>query len=283
MSVMKLIAIGDNVMDCYMDEGICFPGGNAVNVAVNCKKNGAEQVYYLGVFGDDEKADYIKKCLEEEGVTFGRSRKVYAHTASPRVYLKDGDRVFAPGPRDSCQHLFALKLVKEDMEVIKEYDICHTSCYSNLEYELPQLQKICRVSFDFSDRRDQEYLKRTCPYLTLAFFSGADLTEEECGELIKQVHALGTEVVGITRGAGGAVFSDGKRICQQGIKKVAAVDTMGAGDSFIAGFLTAYGDGKGMEEALSYAAERAALTCTIRGGFEHPMLLDRVFGQEDAP
>ena len=58
---MKLIAIGDNVTDCYMDEGVYFPGGNAVNVAVNCKKNGAEKVNYIGVFGDDERADYIKQ------------------------------------------------------------------------------------------------------------------------------------------------------------------------------------------------------------------------------
>ena len=29
-----------------MDEGVYFPGGNAVNVAVNCKRNGAERVNY---------------------------------------------------------------------------------------------------------------------------------------------------------------------------------------------------------------------------------------------
>ena len=26
---MKLIAVGDNVTDCYLDEGIYYPGGNA--------------------------------------------------------------------------------------------------------------------------------------------------------------------------------------------------------------------------------------------------------------
>lgn len=267
---MKLIAIGDNVTDCYMDEGVYFPGGNAVNVAVNCKKNGAEQVNYIGVFGNDERADYIKECLEAEGVTCTRSRKVYAHTAQPKVYLKDGDRVFAPGPRESCQHLFAIKLAKEDLEFVKDYDICHTSCYSNLEYELPELQKICQVSFDFSDKRDPDYLKRTCPYLTYAFFSGSDLSEEECIVLMKQVHALGTKITGVTRGSQGALFYDGSQVYRQGIKKVEAVDTMGAGDSFIAGFLTAYGSGKPMVEALDYAAERSALTCTVRGGFGHP-------------
>lgn len=271
---MKLIAIGDNVTDCYMDEGVYFPGGNAVNVAVNCKKNGAEKVNYLGVFGNDDKAEYIRQCLKEEGVTVDRSRKVYAHTAQPRVYLKDGDRVFAAGLRDSCQHLFAIKIVKEDMDVIQEYDICHTSCYSNLEYELPLISQICKVSFDFSEKRDQEYLERTCPYLTFAFFSGSDLTEEECEALLKRVHGLGTSVVGVTRGSKGAIFYDGEKICRQGIKKVEVIDTMGAGDSFIAGFLTAYGDGKTMEEALDYAAERSALTCTIRGGFGHPHVLD---------
>ena len=81
---------------------------------------------------------------------------------------------------------------------------------------------------------------------------------------------MGTSVAGVTRGSQGAIFYDGEKLYRQGIKKVEAVDTMGAGDSFIAGFLTAYGDGKSMEEALDFAAERSAWTCTIRGGFGHP-------------
>lgn len=267
---MKLIAIGDNVTDCYVDEGVYYPGGNAVNVAVNCRKNGAEKVNYIGVFGDDERADYIKQCLLEEGVSYDRSRKVYAHTAQPKVYLKDGDRVFAPGPRDSCQHLFALKIVKEDMEIIREYDICHSSCYSNLEYELPGLSEICRISFDFSNKHETEYLERTCPCLTYGFFSGGDMEESECEGLLKKAHELGTKIAGVTRGSKGAIFYDGEKFYRQGIKKVEAIDTMGAGDSFIAGFLTAYGSGKTMEEALEYGAERSAYTCTVRGGFGHP-------------
>ncbi len=267
---MKIIAIGDNVTDCYIEEGVYYPGGNAVNVAVNCKRNGAEKVHYLGVFGDDEPADYIKKCLAEEGVSYERSRKVYAHTAQPRVYLKAGDRVFAPGPRDSCQHLFSIKIGKEDLDIIGGFDICHTSCYSNLEYELPKLHEKCRISFDFSDRHEKEYLERTCPYLTFAFFSGSDMEEEECRELLKQVHKLGVKTAGVTRGAKGAIFYDGKEFYHQGIIKIHVIDTMGAGDSFIAGFLTAYADGKTMEDSLACAAQRSAVTCTFHGGFGHP-------------
>ena len=114
--------------------------------------------------------------------------------------------------------------------------------------------RICSVSFDFSEKRDEEYLERTCPYLTFAFFSGSDMSEEECERFAKHVHELGTRIVGITRGSKGAIFYDGEKFYHQGIKKVDAVDTMGAGESFIAGFLTAYGD------------VRPCLLYTSRGG-----------------
>lgn len=35
---MKLIAVGDNVTDCYLNEGVFYPGGCCVNVAVNSKR-----------------------------------------------------------------------------------------------------------------------------------------------------------------------------------------------------------------------------------------------------
>ena len=81
---------------------------------------------------------------------------------------------------------------------------------------------------------------------------------------------IGNQIAGVTRGKDGAMFYDGTNFYSQGIKPANAVDTMGAGDSFIAGFLTRYEDTGKMEEALDYAAERAALTCGVRGGFGHP-------------
>lgn len=245
---MRLIAVGDNVTDCYLDEGVYYPGGNAVNVAVNCKRNGAEAVNYIGVFGDDERADYIRSCMLEEGVTSSRSRKVYAPTAQPGVRInEEGDRIFVGGQRDTCQHLFSIKLTREDLALIETFDICHTSCYSNLEYELETLSRVCAVSFDFSDRRDHEYLKRVCPYVTYAFFSGSDLSEEEVRALLEEAAGLGAKIVGVTRGSKGSLFYDGVQYYEQGICKVQTVDAMGAGDSFIAGFLTHFADHKNMK------------------------------------
>lgn len=32
---MRLIAVGDNVTDSYVEQGVYYPGGQAVNVAAN--------------------------------------------------------------------------------------------------------------------------------------------------------------------------------------------------------------------------------------------------------
>ena len=136
------------------------------------------------------------------------------------------------------------------------------------------MREACQVSFDFSERRDEEYLKRVCPYLSYAFFSGSDLSDEEISSLIDYCHDLGTPIVGVTLGSRGAVFSqEGKRY-NQGVKKVDAVDTMGAGDSFIAGFLTCRILGEDMVPALDYAATVAAKTCLIHGSFGYPHPLE---------
>ena len=267
---MKLICIGDNVADCYLDEGIYYPGGNAVNVAVNAKRDGAERVGYIGVFGNDSEAENIEKDILSEGVETVRSRKVYAPSAHPGVRLEDGDRVFVRGKRDTCQHLFSIRIVDEDIELIREYDLIHTSCFSNLEYELENLSKLLDVSFDYSERMDDEYLARTIRHVKYAFFSASDFYDDEAKAFLRHAHELGGRIIGLTRGSRGALFYDGENYYSQPVKFVEPVDTMGAGDSFIAGFLVSIADGFSISEALDYAAEVSAKTCLVNGGWGHP-------------
>ena len=59
---MKIAGIGDNVIDRYMNMGIMFPGGNAVNVAAHAALLGAEAAY-VGSIGADR-----------EGKCFGKFR-----------------------------------------------------------------------------------------------------------------------------------------------------------------------------------------------------------------
>ena len=137
----KMIAVGDNVVDCYLDDHVYYPGGNAVNVAVNCRRDGIEDVAYIGMFGNDGKAEHLKWALTQENVHFERSRTMYAPSGSPGVRLIDGDRKFVGGPRNTAQHVARIRLTPEDLDYIEQYGLCHTSCFSSIEYELPEMAK----------------------------------------------------------------------------------------------------------------------------------------------
>lgn len=64
---MKIAGIGDNVIDRYMNMGIMFPGGNAVNVAAHAALLGAEAAY-VGSIGADREGKILKNALESLGV-----------------------------------------------------------------------------------------------------------------------------------------------------------------------------------------------------------------------
>lgn len=54
---MKIAGIGDNVIDRYMNMGIMFPGGNAVNVGCSCSTSWREAAY-VGSIEQTEKEKY---------------------------------------------------------------------------------------------------------------------------------------------------------------------------------------------------------------------------------
>lgn len=263
---MRLIGIGDNVVDYYEDSGIMYPGGNAVNVAVLSKRLGSELCSYIGLLGNDRAGDHILDCLHEEGIDVSRVRRAYGANSEAVVNLNsEGDRIFI-GSHSGVAGGLTLRLIEDDLDLINQHDVVHTSVYSRLEEELHKIRK--PISFDFSESRDEAYLKKVCPYLTYAFFSGSDLSVSDCHDLIARVHKYGVEIIGITRGAEGALFSRNGTLYEQGIVDVPElIDTMGAGDSFIAGFLAIFHDKRDMEAALQKAAQSASETCSYNGAF----------------
>ena len=64
---MKIAGIGDNVIDRFMNMGILFPGGYAVNVAAHAALLGAEAAY-VGSIGADREGKILKNALESLGV-----------------------------------------------------------------------------------------------------------------------------------------------------------------------------------------------------------------------
>lgn len=268
---MKLIAVGDNVVDCYLDQEKYYPGGNCVNVAVNARKNGAEEAAYIGIFATDDKAEHIKYALVEEGIDFGLSRTAEGISGQPRVALtEEGDRVFVSGPKNSVQRRFKLQLIDEDLDFIKGFDVCHVSCYSSMESELAKLSEVIGISYDFSNHLEMEHIEKVAPFIDYAFFSAADLSEAELNWFIEKLKGFDFKAAALTRGSEPALFISGGKVYEQKLKKIPVLDTMGAGDSLIGGFLVHYLDGAGMEGAIEKATESAEATCGFYGGFGYP-------------
>ncbi|MER2010595.1 MAG: PfkB family carbohydrate kinase [Psychrobacillus sp.] len=267
---MNLIGIGDNVVDFYEDQNTFYPGGNALNVAVISKRNGAERNGYIGVIGDDVEAEHVLDVLNREKVDTTKVRQMYGPNGKAYVALdENGDRVFKGTNRNvRVQSKVTLQFTEEDLQYIDQFDVIHTSINSHIEHELPRLS-FKPISFDFSTKNkwSKGYLEKVCPYIQFAFFSGSGMREEEIDSLIKHVHTFGVKVIIVTRGGDPAICSDGQNMYQQLPTTSEIVDTMGAGDSFIAGFLTSYFNTQEIRTALRSASVSAANTCKTYGAF----------------
>ena len=262
----RVLGIGDNTVDIYVDQGVQFPGGNAVNIAVLTRRLGAESGY-LGCIGTDFLGGMIRDGLVAEGVDISHLRVISGPNSWFRIRHRGNDRFFDgnhPSRREDYQ------LQDSDFAYVAGFDLAHSSIYSRLEDELPRIHAAASLlSFDYSSEYDAGYIARTAPHLDIAFLSGAGRDEAACRDLARLVASHGPSQVVITRGAEGALAFDGKEFLSQGIVEVDVVDTLGAGDGFIAGFLMARLAGQPVRTALSRGAECAGRVCSYRGAFGH--------------
>src|SRR4051794_21781246 len=145
---VRLLSVGDNVVDVYPQQGVMYPGGNTVNVAVHARRLGAE-ASYLGVLGTDRSGEVVLDALRAEGVDTSMTRIVEGPNAAAVVHVVEGNRLFADG--DAGVSVF--QLTPDDLRAASTYDIVHTGECSSLEDQLGELAHSARrLSFDFSER-----------------------------------------------------------------------------------------------------------------------------------
>ncbi|WP_134699359.1 PfkB family carbohydrate kinase [Ammoniphilus sp. YIM 78166] len=280
---MKVVGFGDNVADVYIHTRTRYPGGNSVNFAVYAKQLGIPSAY-MGVFGTDEIADFIQRELREIGIDLSHCERREGENGIAKVNLVDGDRVFVGGNGGGISVQCPLRLTQDGLRYLSEFDLIHSGCYANMESELARLRELNGlVAFDFSEEashREEAYLQRVCPYIDFALFSGSQLPDEEIQQLVERVRAYGVVHVLVTRGVKGPLFfSSGNEVFEGRVELIDAVDTMGAGDSFLTAFLihlvqngwskTSGPSSQAIEEGLRKAATFSAQTCLIDGAFGH--------------
>lgn len=88
---------------------------------------------------------------------------------------------------------------------------------------------------------------------------------DKIDEAIDKVFKRGVKNIIVTLGDKGCIYYDGKRKLNFDSKKVKAVDTTAAGDSFIGALVTGLVEGKTLEDSIEFATYVAALTVTKLG------------------
>lgn len=262
--MVSVLAAGDNVVDCYQQLGEIFPGGNCVNVSVFAKRAGAA-AGYLGAIADDSAGRVIQSALMSEGVDLRRLRVLEGVTASCLIGLEQGERVFLG------QNLGVSRFtpVEADYEYAAGFDAVHIGKSSGLDDYLAGFASVSALSYDFSQRfDDQAHLQTVAPICHLASFSGAGLEEANARRLAETAVDSGAEFALVTMGSRGAMLAHKSRIFRSAaVAQANVVDTLGAGDTFIARVLVGTLRGEEPEKVLADAAARAADTCSRYGAF----------------
>lgn len=259
-----LLCIGDNVVDVYIDEGVMYPGGNAVNVSVHATRLGTHAAY-VGALGDDPAGETVLAALRAEGVDTVRTRVLSGTNAYAVVRLVNGDRVFAPGSVGVSR----FTPDEGDLALASGTNVVHTGECSMMEEHLPSLRRAATfLSYDFSER-PWEYVERYAQYVDLAILSRPASGDEKPLEVARKVLALGPPQVVVSTGAGGAIWTDGSREVHAPAPHIEVVDTLGAGDALIARVLAGIATDVDPEVYLPAATAYATATCAIRGAFGH--------------
>jgi len=262
----RILGLGDNTVDVYVDAGVQYPGGNAVNVAAMCARLGAV-TGYLGCVGDDDAGELIRKALTIEGVDLSRLRLRPGPNARTYIGHLQGDRQFVgaePGVRADYRWDDA------DFEYISNFDHVHTSIYSELGDALPRIAaSATSLSFDASNRWSPGYLKEVLASVRYLFLSAPDMSGTNALSVAEDCLSLGPETVVLTRGSGGALGLSASGPVYQPALPTLLVDTLGAGDGFISGFIMEMLTGGSMRHAMKRGAEFAAMVCGWHGGFGH--------------
>lgn len=261
---MKFCCVGDNCIDYYVNEDIAKPGGNPVNVAVYIKQMGGDSSY-VGAVGNDEFGKILVDGLKEQNVDVSNVQVQEGKTAVTEVTMDGNDRILGDYDEGVMEDF---QLTDENREFIKDHDIVISGYWGNVHHEFKSFKEDgLLTAFDFATYIDSERTNETMRYIDYAFFSDGDRNEEELKELLSSLHKLGPKIVVVTRGEKGSMAFDGEKYYEFGIIPCEVIDTLGAGDSYIAGFTYAIMNGESIEESMKNGAKRSAKTIEYDGAW----------------
>ncbi|MHA8109953.1 PfkB family carbohydrate kinase [Lactobacillaceae bacterium Melli_B4] len=234
---MKVLGIGDNVVDMYLDKGLMYLGGNALNFSVFSSKLGNDAAF-IGVFGTDHLASYAKTTLANLDVDISHSKTIQGENGYSKVTIENGERVFVTSNTGGVLNK-GINLNQSDIDYMNQFDVVHFNINGHANEYISKVNGP-RIVYDFSNQYTDDDISQIAPKVDLACFSGENISEDEVPDFIKKVASLGVDTVLCTKGSDGAWVYTASKLFYEPALIVKATDTMGAGDSFITSFTDSF-------------------------------------------
>ncbi|MTJ09562.1 carbohydrate kinase [Anabaena sp. UHCC 0204] len=305
MSNPHVLCLGEVLFDCLADQlGLKleevkswtpYPGGAPANVACALVKLGTS-AGFIGAVGQDEPGNKLVTLLEDIGVD---TTGVQRHSTAPtrQVYVvRDlaGDRTFAGfGKYDTSE--FADTRLQATSLPPALFDEADFLVVGTLELAYPDSEKAVLRALELAEQYDlkiildvnwrpvfwqDENIAKAKILSLLKRFDFLKLTKEEAewlfdtkdaGAITYRLNSL--EGVLVTDGENGCSYCLGENEGKIPAFSIPVVDTTGAGDSFLAGFIHqlqqvgihSLKDGEIAKKIVTYASAVGALT-TIKPG-----------------
>lgn len=276
----------------YLSVGV---GGAESNVAIGMHRLGIQAIW-IGRVGADEFGKRVVSCIRGEGVTVGAIIDPVAPTGlmikerrtghvTRILYYRQGSAGSRLSPADVDEQAVRQASVLHVTGITPALSSDARSCiFSAVEIAC---EARVPVSLDFNYRSRLWSPDEASPVLrdltrrADLIFTGADEarlvaaggTDED---VAKQLSSLGPEHVVIKRGALGSIGVVHGELIHQPAVPTQVVDTVGAGDAFVAGYLSQFVSERGPVECLSTASIAGAFAVSVASDWEGLPELDEL-------
>ena len=247
----KLPGRGETVSSA---EPAWFPGGKGANQAVAAARMGGD-VSMFGAVGTDEPGQMCLTALTQSGVAVDSVQKVASptstalvmveHSGENQIVVADGANQFASFDSDAVASADA---------VIVQFEIP--------ESVIVEVGKTANGIFCVNAAPVREISDELSGLIDVLI-----VNEHEFAQLGKPSSGL----VIVTAGAAEVVaYENGEVVAKSQPPKVDAIDTVGAGDTFVGAFVVAYASGNSVADSLDVACAASALS-TLKLGAQSGM------------
>lgn len=231
-----------------------FPGGKGANQAVAASRMGGN-VTMFGAVGNDEPGQMCLSALSNSGVKVDSVLKVSSptstalvlveHSGENQIVVADGANQYASFDSNEISHADA---------VIVQFEIP--------ESVILEVGKATKGIFCVNAAPVREISSDLAELIDVLI-----VNEHEFAQLGKPK----TGLVIVTAGAKEVTaYQDGEVVAKSQPPVVEALDTVGAGDTFVGAFIVAYASGKSVSDSLDLACAASALS-TLKLGAQSGM------------